>query len=117
MLADLLDLTHPVFWTVEEILKPVACQHLIQQIDQSNPELATINRRDGPEIDTGVRNNERVTVDVAKLAKHLSQRVANRVPSTMARHGAHTETHNAKDELGVVLANVGRGLEPLAQES
>ena len=83
MLADLLDLTHPLFWTVDDVLTAAECEQLIQRIDESGPELATINRRDGPKIDTRVRNNERVIFDDIELANHLFERIASHVPSTM----------------------------------
>jgi len=83
MRADLLDLRHPLFWTVDEVLTSAECQQWIQRIEEEQFELATINRPGGPQINTRVRNNERVTFDDAGLADRLFARVADQVPGTM----------------------------------
>ena len=83
MFADLLDLEHPLYWTVDRVLDPAECAALVARIDAAGPELASINLPGGPKIDTGTRNNDRVILDDPALASLLFERVRGHVPATM----------------------------------
>jgi predicted 2-oxoglutarate/Fe(II)-dependent dioxygenase YbiX len=84
---DLLDLDHPLFWTVEGILSPDECAELIDRIEAADrageAELATINAAGGPTLRPEVRNNTRVIFDDPALAARLYERVRDQVPETL----------------------------------
>lgn len=79
---DLLDLEHPLFWTVDDVLSEAECAGLIDRIEAAAPELATINAPGGPVIRTDIRNNTRVIFDDVALAAQLFERVRDQVPAT-----------------------------------
>jgi predicted 2-oxoglutarate/Fe(II)-dependent dioxygenase YbiX len=83
MYAALLDLTHPLFWTVDGVLSPAECDALIARIEAAGPELAPVHRAGGPVIDLGTRNNSRVMFDDPALSASLFERVRARVPAEL----------------------------------
>lgn len=89
MMADLLDLDHPLWWTVEGILDDAECAALIERIEASEPELASINAVGGAVIRPDIRNNTRVTFDDVELAATLFERVRDRLPETLKGWKVH----------------------------
>ena len=83
MFADLLDLRHPLFWTVENMLSEAECKELIERIEAARPELASINTAAGHVIRPDVRNNTRVIFDDDELAAMLYERVRDKLPETL----------------------------------
>ena len=74
--------TESIF-TISNILTADECQEQIAFAEQRGFEIATIEARDGPRLDTEVRNNDRVIVDDIARAVHLWERVAPFIPSNM----------------------------------
>lgn len=92
MLVSKLDLTHPLVWTVENVLTPEECTALIKQIDEAGPKLATVNTREGHVLRESLRNNERIIIDDAALAQRMYQRALHSIPESsrgMALVGAN----------------------------
>jgi prolyl 4-hydroxylase len=84
MRADLIDLSHPLFWTVDDVLSPSECAALIRRVDAAGPVVAPITRADGPKVDLGTRNNERVIFDDALLAARLFERSRPHAPARLS---------------------------------
>lgn len=83
MHVDNLDLTHPLVWTVDDVLTRQECNTAIERIEALGPSLATINTDRGHIIRQGIRNNGRVTIDDDKFSQLLFQRVRNKVPDKL----------------------------------
>lgn len=79
-----LDLSHPVLWTVPDVLPPDLCAAYIARIDAAAPEAAPITTGRGPVMRPDIRNNERVVFDDAAAAADLLARVRDRVPTTLS---------------------------------
>lgn len=80
MFAAHVDFEVPMHWTVDDVLSPDECSALIDRIDASEPEVATVNLPGGPRVDTSIRNNERIIFDDADLAALLYERVKSTLP-------------------------------------
>jgi hypothetical protein len=80
MYAALLDLRHPLLWTVDGALSPDECAEMIARIDAAGPSLAPINQAEGPVVDIRTRSNSRVMFDDPALAARLFERVRGHVP-------------------------------------
>ncbi len=85
MYRDHLDLDHPLYWTVDDVLSADECAALIARIDASDPEVASVNAPGGPRVDTRYRNNDRVIFDDPVLAQTLYARVEPHVPIVLRR--------------------------------
>jgi predicted 2-oxoglutarate/Fe(II)-dependent dioxygenase YbiX len=83
MYAHLLDLTKPLWWTVDGVLSPGECADLVARIDAMGPTLAPVSRAEGAVVDPGVRNNTRVMFDDLAYAGLLFERVRAHVPPEM----------------------------------
>lgn len=71
----------PDVWTVANLLTPEECQALIQKGEELGFAAATVRMRGGPQMLTGVRNNDRAEWTDADYAKTLWERVRSLVPS------------------------------------
>lgn len=85
MFANLIDLTQPLWFTVDDVLSPAECDALIARIEAAGPEIAPITRAEGAVVDLGTRNNSRVMFDDPALAALLFERVQDRVPPEISR--------------------------------
>jgi prolyl 4-hydroxylase len=75
--ADLVDLSVPLWGTVDGVLSPAECDALVARIDAGNPTLAPIHAVFHP----GARNNTRVMFEDAETAEALFARVRPHVPA------------------------------------
>lgn len=113
MYAGYLDLTQPLWWTVDDALPADLCAAYVERMRGGQAELAPIVGEHGqPVIETATRNNTRVMWDDADEAAALLARVQARVPTRLSglalaganprlrlyrygpgeRHGAHWDT-------------------------
>ena len=113
MYAGYLDLSQPLFWTVDDALPAEQCAAYIRRFDLSAAEVAPIvGAGGGPVIELETRNNTRVMWDDEAEAATLLERVRARVPERLSglalvganprlrlyrygvgeRHGAHWDT-------------------------
>lgn len=83
MFAEMLDLEHPLYWTVDDVLTPAECAGLIAKIDAAGPEAAPVTTAAGPLMRPDVRNNTRVMFDAVSFAKVLFDRIASHVPKQL----------------------------------
>lgn len=85
MFAPLLDLDHPLLWTVDDVLSPAECAAEIARIEAHQPSLATVNTGRAPEgeLRPELRNNDRVIFDDPELARTLFDRVRPHLPAAM----------------------------------
>ncbi|MEO7330117.1 MAG: 2OG-Fe(II) oxygenase [Minicystis sp.] len=88
MYAAHLDLSKPLYWTVDDILTPVECSELIARIEAAGPRIAPVSRAEGPVVDLRTRNNTRVMFDDEALASLLFARVQPHVPAELSRRRA-----------------------------
>jgi predicted 2-oxoglutarate/Fe(II)-dependent dioxygenase YbiX len=93
---DLLDLDHPLYWTVDGVLSEPECAALIARFEAAErageAEPATVDYPGGPVLRPEVRNNTRVIFDDVELAARLFERVRDHVPATLMGwqvHGAN----------------------------
>jgi predicted 2-oxoglutarate/Fe(II)-dependent dioxygenase YbiX len=71
-------------YTIDDVLSPAECEQIIRRAENIGFEAAALNTVDGPRVDPGVRNNDRVILDDAALARELWSRVAQHVPPVWA---------------------------------
>lgn len=72
--------TESIF-TISNVLSADECREQIDFAEGRGFELATIEARDGPRVDTEMRNNDRVIVDDVERADGLWSRVARFMPA------------------------------------
>lgn len=84
MYAHLIDLSRPLWFTLDGVLSPDECRALIARIEAAGPTVAPVSRAEGPVVDLGTRNNTRVMFDDPELAALLYARVADRLPATIS---------------------------------
>jgi hypothetical protein len=84
MYAGHLDLTQPLLWTVDDILRPDECQAYIQKmrLAQDAP-VAPITGKEGEVIDTNVRSNTRLMYDDDAWADELHRRLQEHIPKML----------------------------------
>lgn len=73
----------PLIIEIPNILTVKECDELIGKINQLNPSLATVRNDGEAEVNTNVRNNERVIFNDSSLAEKLFLKAQDYVPSTM----------------------------------
>jgi len=73
----------PLIIEIPNVLTFEECDELIGKINQLNPGLATINNDGQAEINTNIRNNERVIFNDFYLAEKLFLKAQDYVPLTM----------------------------------
>ncbi len=108
MLAHLLDLEKPLYYTVEDFFTPEECAFLIARIDAAKPEVAPISRASGPVMDLDTRNNRRVMFEDWALAGLLFDRVRPHVPAEL--RGARAV--GANERLRCYRYDVGQRFRP-----
>ena len=81
MYADHLDLTLPLWWTVDDVLTAAQCAAYIAQYHQQAAEIAPVVGKDGVGVDLAVRNNTRVMWDDRDQADGLVRAVGATVPA------------------------------------
>ncbi len=84
MMFDRIDPKCPPWWTVEDVLTDSECRGLIERIEASSPEIASISAIGGPVVDERSRNNTRVISDDAALAATLFGRVQATIPGRVS---------------------------------
>jgi predicted 2-oxoglutarate/Fe(II)-dependent dioxygenase YbiX len=96
MYIGLLDLSHKLVWTLDNVLSLDECATLIREFEARNPVLATVNtgRRPEGEYRTEVRNNSRVIHDDPALAQKLFERVRPGLPEQLS--GLHLKGANER---------------------
>lgn len=83
MYAGFLDLTRPLFWTVDDALSPAECAEYVRRMQAGRAEVAPIvGPGGGPVIEPETRNNTRVMWDDADEANALLGRVGP--PATLS---------------------------------
>ncbi len=75
-----IDLSHPVLWTVPDLLPPDLCAAQIDRIEAAAPTPAPISTLRGAQMRPDIRNNDRVTFDDPATAADLLARVRDHVP-------------------------------------
>jgi len=83
-----LDLSKPLYWTVDDLLTPAECQALIARIEAAGPSIAPVSRAEGAVVDLDTRNNTRVMFDDPALAALLFTRVEAHVPAELSQRRA-----------------------------
>jgi hypothetical protein len=73
------DLATGIF-AIDDVLTPDECRSLIEHASTRGFDVATINTRHGPQIDTETRNNDRLIVDDFDLPRSLWMKVAEFMP-------------------------------------
>ncbi len=71
-------------YTIDHVLAPAECGQIIRRAEAMGFEAAALNTVDGPRVDPGVRNNDRVILDDPALARDLWSRVAQHIPPMWA---------------------------------
>jgi prolyl 4-hydroxylase len=85
MYAGHLDLTCPLFWTVDHALPPELCADYIRRFHAGQPELAPIvGERGQPVVETATRNNTRIMWDDHAEADRLLDHVRTHVPARLS---------------------------------
>ena len=79
-----LDLSHPMLWTVPELLSPAECIAQIARIEAAAPAPAPITTLRGAQMRPDIRNNDRVSFDDPELAADLFTRVRAHVPAELS---------------------------------
>jgi hypothetical protein len=83
VLANLVDLTKPLSFTIPAVLSPDECAALVARIEALGPTVAPVSRAEGAVVDLGTRSNARVIFDDVELAARLLARVRARVPEEL----------------------------------
>ena len=84
MYAGYLDLSHPLVWTIADVLDPTECARFIGRMrNAEDATVAPIVGHDGEEIDLEVRNNTRIMFDDIDLAGTLWPRVRGSIPPAL----------------------------------
>lgn len=85
MYAGHLDLTCPLYWTVDHALPPELCADYIRRFHAGQPELAPIvGERGQPVVETATRNNTRIMWDDPAEADRLLDHVRTHVPARLS---------------------------------
>lgn len=108
MLAHLLDLEKPLYFTVDDFLSQAECAFLVARIDAANPEVAPISRAGGPVMDLETRNNRRVMFEDWALAGLLFERVQPHLPGDLRG----TRAVGANERLRCYRYDVGQRFRP-----
>lgn len=85
-MLDSIDNDRPYIIKVVDVLSKEQCNSLIQRIDESQPEVATVNTSRGTKVRTDIRNNERVIFDDSELSDYLMDQVRENVPQSIHGH-------------------------------
>lgn len=80
-----LELTAPLWWTVQGVLTPEECAGYIARYQRAQPGFAPVIRTDGVGLDPEIRNNTRIMWDDADEANHLLDQTASRMAEDGAR--------------------------------
>lgn len=86
MYAGYLDLTQPLYSTVDGVLSPEECRAYIARYAARTAELGTVIGRHGEVVDLEVRNNTRVMWDDDDEAASLFARLAAHIPPVLRGH-------------------------------
>jgi len=79
-----IDLSHPVLWTVPDLLPPDLCAAQIARIEAAAPAPAPITTLRGAQMRPDIRNNDRVSFDDPVTAADLLARVREHVPARLS---------------------------------
>ena len=80
--AGHLDLSIPLWWTVDRVLTPARCAAYIERFERGQARVAPIIRADGVGVDEELRNNTRIMWDDRDEANWLLAQVASRMQET-----------------------------------
>ena len=76
----LIDRNTSLIKTVDNILSTVECEGLMRRIDAEHPSVAPIQTVFGPQIQTRIRNNERVMFDDSEMSAMIFSRLQAEAP-------------------------------------
>ncbi len=79
-----LDLSHPVQWTVPDVLPPELCALHIARIEAAAPAPAPITTARGAVMRPDIRNNDRVVFDDPETAADLFDRIRAHAPAELS---------------------------------
>lgn len=79
-----LDLSHPVLWTVPDVLPADECAAYIDRIEAAAPAPAPITTLHGAVMRPDIRNNDRVVLDDPRAAADLVARIREHAPPVLA---------------------------------
>jgi len=94
MYAGYLDLTQPLYSTVDELLTREECAAYVARYYAGTAEVATVIGREGEIVDLDTRNNTRVMWDDAREAETLFERIRPSAPPIL--RGMQLEGANAR---------------------
>ena len=77
------DFSHPLVWTVDDVLSDSACAEILRAHAEGPWLPATVNARDGRVVDAKIRNNHLALVDDLPLAQALLERLRPSLPATL----------------------------------
>jgi hypothetical protein len=75
----------PCVVELDNVLAADECESPVRKIDELGPEIATINTSQGVQVQTDVRNNERVIFDDVELAQQLFDAARKQLPAEMRK--------------------------------
>lgn len=84
MYAGHFDFSHPLLWTVPEVLSAEECQRLLAQLASSAWLKATVNRKEGRVVKEDLRNNTLAIVRDEELHQTLQRRLLPHLPSPLS---------------------------------
>ena len=79
-----IDLSHPVLWTVPDLLPPDQCAAQIARIEAAAPVPAPISMLRGEQMRPDIRNNDRVAFDDPATAAELLARLGEHAPAVLS---------------------------------
>jgi len=77
------DFTHPLHWTVDDVLSEAECDGLLDRYRDGPWLEATVNRAEGRAVDRSIRNNHLALVDDAELSARLLERLRASLPERL----------------------------------
>lgn len=101
-LEDALGRGHrPFVALVDDALSSAECDRWRRHLEDLGPSLATINRGATHEVDTRIRNNDRVIFDDTDLAAELWARLGHAIPDGLTERVARVRTDRRMRAVGL----------------
>jgi prolyl 4-hydroxylase len=94
MYAGFLDLTQPLYFTIDDVLSPEECRAYVARFERTQAEIGTIIGVEGEVVDLETRNNTRVMWDDHAEAHALFLKIAPKLPAML--RGMQIETANPR---------------------
>jgi prolyl 4-hydroxylase len=83
------DLTHPLLWTVPDLLSPAECAAVIAESAGREWLAGTVNTALGREVRANVRSNTLAILPDAALAQRVFERARPHVPAVLSGRASH----------------------------